>query len=219
MSGRTMKVSIPIILTTIFGLFMIIQFFFTLPTEAKTTSDTLLSFTTIVSAAALMLGSVILTIAHGKRLMERKPEWYYSILYVIAFVIVAALGLISVRDVNFAWVYNNITSPIGAALYSLTAFYITSAAYRVFRARNWNAAVLLVVSFILLTMLLPVGAMLLPPVVPIGQWLRDVPSSAGYRGMIMGTSLGVIGLGIRIFTGRQKEHLGLREEKKEAKQS
>jgi hypothetical protein len=215
-SDRLVKVSIPIALTAIFGVFMIIIFFFTMPPEVTSTGDVLMSFTTIISAAALMLGSVILTIAHGKKLLDRKPDWYYSILYVIAFVTVTILGLVSVKDTNFAWIYNNITSPIGAALYSLTAFYITSAAYRVFRARNWNAATLLVVSFILLMMLLPVGAMILPPVVPIGQWLRDVPSSAGYRGMIMGTSLGVLGLGIRIFLGRQKEHLGIREEKKEA---
>ena len=62
-------------------------------------------------------------------------------------------------------------------------------------------------------MLIPVGAILLPPVVPIGEWLRSYPSSAGFRGMIVGTSLGIIGLGIRVFTGRQKEHLGLRVEK------
>lgn len=216
MSERLVKINIPILLTAVLGIFMIIQFYFPLPQEAATTSNILMSFTTIVSAAALMLGSVILTIAHGKKILEKKPEWYYSILYVIPFAIITILGLISVQGASFAWVYNNITSPIGAALYSLTAFYITSAAYRVFRARNWSAAVLLVVSFIILMMLLPVGDYLVPPVMPIGQWLLSVPSNAGYRGMIMGTSLGVIGLGIRIFTGRQKEHLGIREEKKEA---
>jgi hypothetical protein len=113
------------------------------------------------------------------------------------------------------WIYNNMTSPIGAALYSLTAFYITSAAYRVFRARNWNAAVLLITGFIVLMMLIPVGAAIFPPIVPIGEWIRSFPSSAGFRGMIIGTSLGTIGLGVRIYTGRQKEHLGIREEKKE----
>ena len=136
--------------------------------------------------------------------------------YLISLVITTVLGLISVREFNFLWIYNNMTAPIGVALYSLTAFYITSAAYRVFRARNWSATVLLLTAFIVLMMLIPVGAVLLPPVVPIGEWLRSFPSSAGFRGMIIGTSLGVMGLGIRIFTGRQKEHLGIREERRGA---
>jgi len=174
-----------------------------------------MSFVTIVSAAALILGTVILTIAHVRRISDRKPEWYYSIIYLISFAVAAALGLISVRETNFMWIYNNMTSPIGAALYSLTAFYITSAAYRVFRARNWNAAVLLITGFIVLMMLIPVGAAIFPPIVPMGEWIRSFPSSAGFRGMIIGTSLGTIGLGVRIYTGRQKEHLGIREEKME----
>jgi hypothetical protein len=62
--------------------------------------------------------------------------------------------------------------------------------------------------------LIPIGGLLLPPVVPIGEWLRSYPSSAGFRGMIMGTSLGIMGLGVRVFIGRQKEHLGIREEKR-----
>jgi hypothetical protein len=63
-------------------------------------------------------------------------------------------------------------------------------------------------------MLIPVGAAILPPVVPIGEWLRSFPSSAGFRGMIIGTSLGIIGLGLRILVGRQREHLGIREERR-----
>jgi hypothetical protein len=203
------------LLTTIFGILMLVEFFFPMPQVFIDTNVTLRSFVTIVSAAALILGTVILTIAHVRRISIRKPEWYYSIIYLIAFAVSAALGLISVRETNFMWIYNNMTSPIGAALYSLTAFYITSAAYRVFRARNWNAAVLLITGFIVLMMLIPVGAAIFPPIVPIGEWIRSFPSSAGFRGMIIGTSLGTIGLGVRIYTGRQKEHLGIREEKKE----
>jgi len=194
---------------------MIIEFFFPMPAEITATNTTLRSFVLIVSAAALILGTVILTIAHVRRISTRKPEWYYSIIYLIAFATTAVLGLSSVRETNFLWIYNNMTSPIGAALYSLTAFYITSAAYRVFRARNWNAAVLLITGFIVLMMLIPVGAAIFPPVVPIGEWIRSFPSSAGFRGMIIGTSLGTVGLGVRIYTGRQKEHLGIREERKE----
>jgi hypothetical protein len=158
----------------------------------------------------------VLTIFHTKKVGTRGSEWYYSIVYVVAFVVTAGLGVLNVRDTTFLWIYNNMTSPIGAALYSLTAFYITSAAYRVLRARNWNAAVLLVCALVVLLMLIPIGAILFPPVVPLGEWIRSFPSGAGFRGMIIGTSLGIMGLGVRVFMGRQKEHLGIREERRDS---
>lgn len=216
MSQSMYKVQLPILLSTVFIFLMLVEFFFAVPKPVTDLNITLRSFVPIVSAAAIMLGILYLSISHIRRILTRKEEWYYSILYLISLVITTVLGLISVREFNFLWIYNNMTAPIGVALYSLTAFYITSAAYRVFRARNWSATVLLLTAFIVLMMLIPVGAVLLPPVVPIGEWLRSFPSSAGFRGMIIGTSLGVMGLGIRIFTGRQKEHLGIREERRGA---
>lgn len=217
MSERLVKMQLPIYLTALLGIMMIVEFFFPMPEAIKATNVTLRSFVTIVSAAALILGTIILTIAHLRKISRQESEWYYSIIYIVALVITAGLGLTGVRNTNFLWIYNNMTAPIGVALYSLTAFYITSAAYRVFRARNWSAAVLLVCGFILLMMLIPIGATIFPPVVPIGEWLRSYPSSAGFRGMIIGTSLGIMGLGVRVFTGRQKEHMGIREEVREVK--
>jgi hypothetical protein len=216
MSERLIKMQIPIVLTTIIGLLMIIEFFFPMPAPVTSLNVALRSFVTIISAAALILGTIVLTIYHSKKIGTRNGEWYYSIVYVLAFVVTAGLGVLDVRDTTFLWIYNNMTSPIGAALYSLTAFYITSAAYRVLRARNWNSAVLLVSALVILLMLIPIGAILFPPVLPIGTWIRNIPSGAGFRGMIIGTSLGIMGLGVRVFMGRQKEHLGIREERRES---
>ncbi|OGD47846.1 hypothetical protein A3K69_05900 [Candidatus Bathyarchaeota archaeon RBG_16_57_9] len=204
------------ILTAVIGLLMIIEFFFPMPASVTSLNVTLRSFVTIISATALILGTIVLTIFHTKKVGTRGSEWYYSIVYVVAFVVTAGLGVLNVRDTTFLWIYNNMTSPIGAALYSLTAFYITSAAYRVLRARNWNAAVLLVCALVVLLMLIPIGAILFPPVVPLGEWIRSFPSGAGFRGMIIGTSLGIMGLGVRVFMGRQKEHLGIREERRDS---
>jgi hypothetical protein len=214
MSERLYKVQIPLFLQAIFIILMLAEFFFYVPKSVVDLNVNLRSFVPIVSAAAVMLGTVLLTISHLKRISSRGEDWYYSIIYLVSLIITAAFGLISVRDFTFRWIYNNMTAPIGVALYSLTAFYITSAAYRVLRARNFDAAVLLVCAFIVLMMLIPVGAAILPPVVPIGEWLRSFPSSAGFRGMIIGTSLGIIGLGLRILVGRQREHLGIREERR-----
>ena len=213
MSERLVRIKLPIYLTALLGILMIIEFFFPMPEYVIGVNVTLRSFVTIVSAAALILGIIILTIAHVRKISRQERDWYYSIIYIVALVVTGGLGLMGIRNTNFLWIYNNMTAPIGVALYSLTAFYITSAAYRVFRARNWSAATLLVCGYIVFMMLIPIGAILVPPVGPIGEWLRSYPSSAGFRGMIIGTSLGIMGLSVRVFTGRQKEHMGIREER------
>ena len=213
MSERLYKIQLPIYLTALLGILIVVEHFFPMPGVVTDFNATMRSFVTVVSAAAFMLGIIFLTISHAKTITEQKSGWYYNLFYIAALLITIAFGLMGVRNESFLWIYGNMTAPIGAALYSLTAFYITSAAFRVFRARNWNAAILLVCGFIVLTMLIPIGAILLPPVVPIGEWLRSFPSSAGFRGMIMGTSLGVMGLAVRVLTGRQKDHLGIREER------
>lgn len=213
MSEPNYKLQIPIYLTALCGLLMIVEHFFPMPEMILGVNITLRSFVSIISAAALILGTIVLTIYHGKTVGTKKDDWYYSVVYILAFGVTALLGFMSVRNESFLWIYSNMTAPIGAALYSLTAFYITSAAYRVFRASNWGAGVLLFTALVVLMMLIPIGAILVPAVVPIGSWLRSIPSSAGFRGMIIGTSLGTIGLGVRVFTGRQKEHLGIRSER------
>ncbi|MBC8224841.1 hypothetical protein H8E65_09640 [Candidatus Bathyarchaeota archaeon] len=213
MSDRLYKIQLPVYLTALFIILSVVEHFFPMPGVVTNFNVTMRSFVTVVSAAAFMLGIIFLTISHAKTITEQKSGWYYNLFYIAALLITIAFGLMGVRNESFLFIYDNMTAPIGAALYSLTAFYITSAAFRVFRARNWNAAILLVCGFIVLTMLIPIGAILLPPVVPIGEWLRSFPSSAGFRGMIMGTSLGVMGLAVRVLTGRQKDHLGIREER------
>ena len=213
MSDRLYKIQLPVYLTALFIFLSVVEHFFPMPGVVTNFNITMRSFVTVVTAAAFMLGIIFLTISHAKTITEQKSGWYYNLFYIAALLITIAFGLMGVRNESFLFIYDNMTAPIGAALYSLTAFYITSAAFRVFRARNWNAAILLVCGFIVLTMLIPIGAILLPPVVPIGEWLRSFPSSAGFRGMIMGTSLGVMGLAVRVLTGRQKDHLGIREER------
>jgi len=75
---------------------MIIEFFFPMPTAVTSLNVTLRSFVTIISAAALILGTLVLTIYHGKKVGTKSSEWYYSIIYIAAFVITAGLGVINV---------------------------------------------------------------------------------------------------------------------------
>jgi hypothetical protein len=119
------------------------------------------------------------------------------------------LGVLNTSsDTNFLWLYNHILAPAGQALYSTTAFYITTAGYRVFRLRNLDATVLMIAGMFVLWSVLPLFTGPIPVLVPIAMWINDVIAVAAYRGFVMGVALGIIGLALRIFLHKHKEVIG-----------
>jgi multisubunit Na+/H+ antiporter MnhB subunit len=90
----------------------------------------------------------------------------------------------------------------------MTAFYITTAAYRVFKFRNIDASVLLICGMIVLTSTLPLFTNVFPWLVPLRTWLTEVPVRGANRALTLGVSLGAIGLGLRVMLHRHEEMLG-----------
>jgi hypothetical protein len=114
----------------------------------------------------------------------------------------------------FFWMFQHLYVPMQAAMFSLLAFFIASAAYRAFRMRNTEAALLLISATIIM-----IGQ------VPIGQWLSDnlylkifgsdvivwimsVPNMAAKRAILIGAAFGGISQAIRIMLGIERTYLG-----------
>lgn len=183
--------------------------------DAQTVFAEIRNFGAVIAAGAITLGSVILTLYHSRQIYrKRKGEWPFSIVYWIFFFLATVFGVFTsanVKDPSFLWLYNWISVPAGSALYSTTAFYITSAAFRAFRARTLESAILLLSGAVLVMMAVPFFGVI-PYLTEFGSWIMDVPGGAGFRGFIIGVALGSIGLGLRVFLGRQKEVLGIPKE-------
>ena len=71
----------------------------------------------------------------------------------------------------FVWMFNNVQVPADATMFSILAFFIASAAYRTFRARTPEAAILLVSAIIVMIGRVPIGASHLPGIYP-----RNLPN-------------------------------------------
>jgi ABC-type antimicrobial peptide transport system permease subunit len=95
-----------------------------------------------------------------------------------------------------------------STLYSLVAFYIVGAAYRSFQARNMEAALLLIAAIFVMLKNAPIGEMIWMGFPDIGRWLMNVPNTAAFRGIMIGTAIGAIGLGLRILLGKERAFLG-----------
>ncbi|MEZ4399893.1 MAG: hypothetical protein R3B06_07730 [Kofleriaceae bacterium] len=108
----------------------------------------------------------------------------------------------------FVWIYDHIFSPANATLFALLAFFVASAAFRAFRARNVEAALLLGSAIFMMLGRAPLGGAISDIFPDVAQWLLDVPSNGGRRAIMMGAAVGAIATGLRIVLGIERQHLG-----------
>jgi nitrate reductase NapE component len=203
------KTQVPLYIASFLAGFMILEFFFDLP-ALKTISSELQSWGVIVSAFALGIG--VITVARNNYgiVKRREKNWPYFLWCLVAMFVMIGTGLIG--DIGkhpvFLWLYNNAFTHLSSTMYSILAFFITTAAYRAFRARNVDAALVLIAGVFVILTIAPVGAVIWSGFPIIGQWFLDIPNMAGMRGIIIGVGLGVLALGVRTILGYERAHLG-----------
>ena len=162
------------------------------------------------------------------KIVQRRQDWEYSIVTLVGFFIMLALGVFKMGNpggisgdlyASGSWfqnIFEAIKAPLSATMYSLLAFYIASAAYRAFRARNVDATMLLIAAFVILmgqTFVGVVSTSWLPEwlsffrVENLSLWLLSVANLAGQRAILIGISLGVISMSLRVILGIERTHL------------
>ncbi|NLD72729.1 MAG: hypothetical protein GX649_08430, partial [Chloroflexi bacterium] len=96
------------------------------------------------------------------------------------------------------WLFRHIYYPLEATLGALLAFFVIGAAYRAFRIRSVEAAILLASTLLTLVVQLPVIGTLVPYLAALRVWLYAVPVTAGVRGILLGVALGTILTSLRV---------------------
>ena len=107
-----------------------------------------------------------------------------------------------------AWIYDHVFAPCNATMFALLAFFIASAAFRAFRARNVEAALLLGAAILILLGRAPIGRSISQYLPEVADWILDIPNNAGRRAIMMGAALGGIATGLRVILGLERSHLG-----------
>lgn len=212
-----MKREIPLFVTAAVGLFMILSFF--VPHQAVSVpADFLQQSAIIIVAFGIVLGGANLLRVNLEAVVRRQPGWTYKLVLVAGLVVTVALGLIEGRDFQAAgtrstWIYDQVYSSMSSAMFALLAFFIASAAFRAFRIRTTEAALLAVAAFIVMMGRVPLGGVLtagLPRelrVETLAQWILDVPQNAANRAILIGAALGVMATGLRVILGIERSYL------------
>jgi hypothetical protein len=218
------RATIPLLLVFALGLLAFALQFIPHPDSARIQEE-INSWFKIIGGFGLFIGAYSLLHMHVTRIRRKLQGWGYSVFVFLgaAGMLVAGLyneGTGPLQDITtgqtwYDWGYEYILIPSSATIFSILAFFMASAAFRTFRARNLAAALLLTAAVIVMF-----GR------VPVSEWVslklfgnKDVfgtatdlimegPNLAAKRGILLGISLGVISQSLRILLGIERSYLG-----------
>jgi len=205
------------LITAIVVIVMIAEYFFGPPTGAipqiASAGDVLRTWAVIIYTMALALGAVNLMRLHGNRIRRRDPgRWFFSAVLVSSFAFMTLLGLLNINNPTtndiYRWLFTYPYTSLGQTLYAITGFYIASAAYRAFRARNIDAALLLIAGIFVLLKNAPIGEVIWSQLPVIGGWFNDIGQVPAMRTFLITAAFGLLAYGFRTLLGRERGFYG-----------
>ena len=166
-----MRRQIPLLITFVVGMVMLCEAFIPHPPFDQLNESLSITFD-VLAAFAFVLGGGNLAKIHLAKISRSEPGWGYSAVTMGGFFTMLAIGLFKVggpaglkhaleaKGTWFQAAYDYCFLPLSATTFSLLAFFVASASYRAFRAKNREATLLLFAALIILLGRTLVGATL-----------------------------------------------------------
>jgi len=209
-----LKRHLPLAITFVMGVTFALQYYIPHPVSEEAITK-VSDWMKIISGFALVLGIASVFHVHAVKIRRQAPGWGYSGVLFAAIVVTMAVGFWSGGESKadgaqtaFGWLYDYTMVPLQGTMFSILAFFIASAAYRAFRARSPEASVLLVSAVVVMMGRVPLGQFLAPWTWNVTQWLLNVLNSAVRRAILIGVSMGSVGLSLKIILGKERSYLG-----------
>lgn len=207
-----MKKEIPIAIGFVTGVLILFEYFFkTAFPGVSQIATSATNWGVIVSAFAMGLAAANLMIIHGRKIRSKHPDaWMSWILYLGIFIMVAtgfsAKGT-AMNDI-YNFFFDGLYLPLGTAMFSIMVFFIASAARRAFRARNIDAAFLLVSGLLVMLGNAPLMKMVSNFFPTASTWFMNYANVAGNRAIMIGAALGMVLTGFRVILGIDRSYFG-----------
>ncbi|MBI1333729.1 MAG: hypothetical protein GC165_12715 [Armatimonadetes bacterium] len=194
--------------------------------------------------AAFMLGLGIFSILriHGTKIAKQQKDWGFSLVLLTAMVLMIVFGFwdfhirTNLRTTDFDnpsnwggvnmmrdFLFEGLLQQMDAAMFSIIAFFILSAAYRAFRARSIEATILLGTALLVIISLMgavaagwddsvaaiagkgPASNFLLNfKVTEIANWIKNTFQTPSITGIKFGIGLGTLSMALRIWLGLER---------------
>ncbi len=229
-----LKRTIPILILATSGAILVVAYFSPFTTNW---SEVVLMWFNILAAVAYVLGAGNLLAVNLEKVSSRRAGWAYALITLVAFASMLTFGLFKIGGVPseahpdvpyaggyessqsaFGWVYEYMLSPLTATMFALLAFYVASAAFRAFRAKNLESILLLGTAFIILLAQTAAGMFLTGwiPADSVFAFLRfdslriaitEYIQTAGMRAITIGIAIGIAATSLRLILGVDRSYL------------
>jgi len=212
-----MRKEVPLIITFLAGTFFIADYF--IPhTGFSNIAAMVNGWAIIVIAASYILGVLnILRINYG-RVAKREKDWILKLILVVCMFFMLGAGIFGgiTEGTLFDWFFVNTFTPMQATMFALLAFFIASAAFRAFRVRTVQAALLAITAVLVMIGRVPIGESVWSSKTILfwngfpdfTEWIMGVPQLAGKRAILIGAALGAIATGLKVITGLERTYMG-----------
>ncbi|MBI1755522.1 MAG: hypothetical protein HYR64_00255 [Fimbriimonas ginsengisoli] len=195
-----------------------------------------------VSSFLLGLGVYSLLRVHLRKVFKQQKDWSFSLVLVLSLLTMVAFGYVDWNmrlGVNGAklddpsqwgnWNYgkdlffDGFLQQMDAAMFSMIAFFILSAAYRAFRMRSAEATILLGAAFLVLISSLGLIENIVNnwvmntlakgdgnsfwvnfKLTEISGWIKDTFQTSSIRGIEFGVGIGLLAMGLRIWLSLER---------------
>ncbi|MCS6920077.1 MAG: hypothetical protein NZM28_09930 [Fimbriimonadales bacterium] len=151
----------------------------------------------IIGALALGLGTYGLVRLHLRNVVQKRAQWGYSVVLLVSFLVMAFLSIANsmmekqlvIKEENelikqgFTLLFDYTLVQLDAAMFSLIAFYIFSAAYRAFRIRSVEASILMFTAMVVMIGIVPLGAYI--SYVLLGLPAEPAPEGASFLTQVL----------------------------------
>jgi len=229
-----MKRQFPLVITFFVGMLVIVSQF--IPHQPfGHLSDTLESWFLIISGFAILLGQLNLLKVNIIKIHRKSRNWQYYIVCVVSFVVMITIGILwGTQDQPgllgqgsalvsffgrkpFDYIFKYFFENLSATMFSLLAFFMASASYRAFRARNLESSLLLISAVLVMLGRTTIGTWLtgwipenltylhLPQ---IADFIMKYLQKTGQRAIMICAGLGIVGSSLRIILGIERSYLG-----------
>jgi len=196
----------------------------------------------ILTAFLLGLGIASLMTVHTQKIRRKVPDWKYSVVLMVSMVAMVAFGYVDWIQKKFQdpkgrllemanWgpvqygqdlLFDGAYQQMEAAMFSMIAFFILSAAYRAFRIRSVESTVLMASALILMLSLMGALDFIWTTGVnnlvksshvtffdnfkisEIAGWVKSTLQTPSIRAIEFGVGLGAVAMGLRIWLGLER---------------
>jgi len=216
------KRRLPVIIVFVMGMLMILRFYVPLQ-GAEDLRVEVTKWIRIIGGFTLVIGIVSLLKVHSKRIRRKEEGWGYSFVMYLCLFATIAVGLPTKigpwkfgmeTGSPFMWIFENVNVPVASTMFSILGFYVASAAYRAFRAKTFESAVMLIAAVIVMFGRVPLADIVSEPlpealkITTITSWLLNVPTVAAKRAILLGMGLGSVGTALKIIFGLERTYMG-----------